>query len=144
MLIADAISLGVGGAGRDGPGVVVGNVRGQPADRGGRTGVLVDARKQVGGWLLICGPAEPTGVSFKFFGQNLSRGTNRRTGDDAQLTSVKIHGHVGEIELSQRIICTFKVGTFSISTFGHIEVCHQVGETIGLCCRCNLAFRCSG
>lgn len=39
-------------------------------------------------------------MSFKLFGKKLSRGTNRGMEDDAQLTGVKIHGHVGEIELS--------------------------------------------
>lgn len=65
FLVAVGVTLSVRGAGRDAPGVVVGNVSGQTAHSGGRRCVLVDVGEESSGRLDVGGPAQPASVSFR-------------------------------------------------------------------------------
>jgi hypothetical protein len=48
------------------------------------------------------------------------------------VTSVKIHSHVGEVELCNGVICAFEIGVLRVGALRHVQVCNQVSETVGL------------
>lgn len=59
LLVAVGVSLGVGGAGTERPGVVVGDVGGQATNSRGGTRVGVDFGEECCGGAQVGGPSEP-------------------------------------------------------------------------------------
>ena len=47
------------------------------------------------------------------------------------MPSVKVHGHIREVKLSDRVLYALDVGSFSIGALGDAQVCHEVGQGIG-------------
>ncbi len=109
LLVVVGVALGVRRGGGDAPGVVVGNVGGQAADRSGLAGARVDAGKQIGGGLDVGGPAEPPGVA-----------------------SIEVHGNVGQVELLEGIHGQLLVGRGGAAALGDVHVGDQVGKGVGL------------
>lgn len=50
-----------------------------------------------------------------------------------ELTGIKVHGNVGQVELLECIVSALQVGVVSTRAFGDVHVGDQVGETVGFC-----------
>jgi len=109
LLVIVGVGAGVGGGASQAPGVVVGNVGDEPTDRSRLASVLVDAGKEISSGLDVGGPSQPTGV-----------------------TSIEVHGNVGQVELLEGVDSQLLVGGRSSAALGNAHVGDHVGKRIGL------------
>lgn len=47
------------------------------------------------------------------------------------MTTIEVHGYVGEVELLYRIDGASNIDSLGILTLGHAQVRHKIGEGIG-------------
>lgn len=110
LLVADGVSLRVGRAGTDAPGVVVGDVGREAAHLRRPPRRLIQVAEHARRRTDVGSPAEPAGVS-----------------------GIEIHGHVGEVELLDGVGGAFLVGGGRAGALGHVQVGDEVREGIRLC-----------
>lgn len=109
LLVAVGVSLSVRWAGRDGPGIVVGNVGSKTTEGLWRSGILVKVGVVWTGQLQVGWPSEPSSV-----------------------TSIDVHGDVWQVELLKSIGDTLFVGLLGIGTLLDVGVGNHVGQAVWL------------
>jgi hypothetical protein len=113
LLVVVLVALGVGRGDGGVVAVVVGDVGGQAAERGGLAGFGVDLGKHLGGGCQVGFPAQPAGVAC-----------------------VGVGGDVGEVEGLDCVLDTGDVGGLSFLASGNVQVGDEVAETVGFWERC--------
>lgn len=105
LLVTVGVGAGVSGASSNGPGVVVGNVGGKTTELLGGAGVLVDRSIHIRRVDKMFSPSEPSSV-----------------------TTVQVHGDIGESELLDGIDGQILVGSGGVGALGHSHVGDSVGK----------------
>lgn len=105
LFVTVGVGGGVSGASSDGPGIVVGNVGGKTAEVLGGAGVSVDLTKHSRCLGKILWPSEPSSV-----------------------TTVQVHGDMGESELRDGIDGQLLIGSGGTGTLGGTHVGDSVGK----------------
>lgn len=105
LLVTVGVGAGVSGASSDGPGVVVGNVGGKTTELLGGAGVLEDRSIHIRRVDKMFRPSEPSSV-----------------------TTVQVHGDIGESELLDGIDGQILVGSGGAGALGHTHVGNSVGK----------------
>lgn len=109
LLVVVGVALGVGRGRGETEAVVVGDVGGEAAHGGGGPRGGVDLSEELRRGADVGRPPQPAGVAC-----------------------VEVHGYVGQVELGQRVVDALLVGRRRVGALGHVEVCHQVGQRVGL------------
>lgn len=105
LLVTVVVGGGVSWASSDGPGIVVGNVGSKTTELLGRAGVLVDLSEHSRSGGEILSPSEPSSV-----------------------TTVQVHGDIGESELLDGVDSQVLVGSSSTGALGDTHVGDRVGK----------------
>ena len=108
LLVEVLVALGVGRCDGGVVAVVVGDVGGQTAERGGLACASVDLGEHLGGGSQVGFPAQPAGVA-----------------------SISVRGNVGEVESLDGVLDTLNVGGLSFLASGNVQVGDEVAETVG-------------
>jgi hypothetical protein len=109
LLITVGVALSVRGARSNAPGIVIGNIGDQTANRSRRSSSLVEVAKELCSRLNVGGPSEP-----------------------ASVTGIKVHNDILHVERLDGILRERLVGSRGIGALLDVGVGDQVGERVGL------------